>query len=86
MNRRTTGMPTGMTIAFVLTWPTVSVFGQAPETDSVKDRIEIQEKLLYAYAYAYDSKDCESFANLFAIDAVREVSAKESGRDAIRQG
>jgi hypothetical protein len=48
MNRRTTGMLTGMTIAFVLTWPTVSVFAQAPETDSVKDRIEIQEKLLYA--------------------------------------
>jgi uncharacterized protein (TIGR02246 family) len=86
MNRRTTRMLTGMTIAFVLTWPTVAVFAQAPETDSVKDRIEIQEKLLYAYAYAYDSKDCESFANLFAIDAVLEVSAKASGRDAIRQG
>ena len=82
MNRRMTGM----TIAFVLTWPTVAVFAQAPETDSVTDRIEIQEKLLYAYAYAYDSKDCESFANLFAIDAVLEVSAKSSGRDAIRQG
>src|SRR5262249_60941152 len=86
MNGRTTGMLTGMTIAFVLTWPTVAVFSQAPETDSVKDRIEIQEKLLYAYAYAYDSKDCESYANLFAIDAVLEVSNKASGRDAIRQG
>ena len=85
MNRRTTGMLTGMTIAFVLMWPTVAVFAQLPETDSVKDRIEIQEKLLYAYAYAYDSKDCESFANLFAIDAVWEVSGKSSGRDAIRQ-
>jgi len=86
MKRRTTGGLTGMTIALVLTWPTVAVFAQAPETDSVNDRIEIQEKLLYAYAYAYDSKDCESFANLFAIDAVLEVSAKASGRDAIRQG
>ena len=86
MNRRTTGMLTGMTIAFVLTLPTVAVFAQAPETDSAKDRIEIQEKLLYAYAYAYDSKDCESFANLFAIDAVFEsATAKASGRDAIRQ-
>jgi|SRR5262245_1072121 len=85
--RRITGMLTGMTIAFVLTWPTVAVFAQAPETDSAKDRIEIQEKLLYAYAYAYDSKDCESFANLFAIDAVLEsATVKESGRDAIRQG
>jgi uncharacterized protein (TIGR02246 family) len=85
MNRRTTGMLTGMTIAFVLTWPTVAVFAQAPETDTAKDRIEIQEKLLYAYAYAYDSKDCEGFANLFAIDAVWEVSGKSNGRDAIRQ-
>ena len=86
MNRRTTGRLTGMTIAFVLTWPTVAVFAQAPETDSVKDRIEIQEKLLYAYAYAYDSKDCASFASLFAIDAVLEVSSgKASGRDAIQQ-
>jgi len=80
-------MLTGMTIAFVLTLPTVAVFAQAPETDSAKDRIEIQEKLLYAYAYTYDSKDCESFANLFAIDGVwigaRGVIA--SGRDAIRQ-
>jgi 3-phenylpropionate/cinnamic acid dioxygenase small subunit len=63
----------------------VAVFAQVPETDSVKDRIEIQEKLLYAYAYTYDSKDCESFANLFAIDAVWQVSATTSGRDAIRQ-
>ena len=86
MNRRTTSMLTGMAIAFVLTWPTVAVFAQVPETDSVKDRIEIEENLLYAYAYAYDSKDCESFANLFAIDAVWEaISAKASGRDAIRQ-
>ena len=34
MNRP--GMLTGMTIVFVLTWPTVSVFAQAPETDSVR--------------------------------------------------
>jgi SnoaL-like domain len=85
MNRRTTGTLIGMAIAFVLTWPTVAVFSQAPETDSVKDRIEIQEKLIYAYAYTYDSKDCESWSNLFTTDAIREVSGKESGRDAIRQ-
>jgi uncharacterized protein (TIGR02246 family) len=86
MNRRATGMPTGMTIAFVLTCLPVAVFAQASETDSVKDRIEIQEKLLYAYAYAYDSKDCESFANLFATDAVLELALmKGSGREAIRQ-
>jgi uncharacterized protein (TIGR02246 family) len=90
MNRRATGatgMLTGMTIAFVLTWPTVAVFAQAPETDSIKDRIEIQEKLLYAYAYTYDSKDCESFANLFAIDGVWEGprGVIASGRDAIQK-
>src|SRR5262245_4413491 len=86
MNRRTNSMLTGMAIVFVLTWPTVAVFAQVTETDSVKDRIEIQEKLLYAYAYTYDSKDCESFANLFAIDAVIETAtSKASGRDAIRQ-
>jgi hypothetical protein len=39
-------MLTGTTIAFVLTWLTGAVFAQAPETDSVKDRLEIQEKLL----------------------------------------
>ena len=86
MNRRTTGMLTGTTIAFVLTWPAVAVFAQAPETDSAKDRIEIQEKLLYAYAYTYDAKDCVSWSNLFTTDAVLEVGAdKASGRDAIQQ-
>ena len=85
MNRRTTGMLTGMTIAFVLTWPTVATFAQAPETDSVKDRIEIQEKLLYAYAYTYDAKDCVSWSNLFTTDAVLELITKVSGRDAIQQ-
>jgi hypothetical protein len=36
MNRRTTGMLTGVAIAFILTWPTVAVFAQAPETHSVQ--------------------------------------------------
>jgi hypothetical protein len=87
MSRRTIGMLTGMTIAFVLSSPTVPVLAQAHETDSIKDRIEIQEKLLYAYAYAVDSNDCESFANLFATDAVLDLGgiAKVSGRDAILQ-
>ena len=86
MNRRTTGMLTGMTIAFILSWLTAVVFAQAPETGTVKDRIEIQEKLLYAYAYTYDAKDCVSWSNLFTTDAVLEVGAdKASGRDAIQQ-
>src|SRR6516162_8079702 len=53
---------------------------------SSHDRIEIQEKLLYAYAYTYDSKDCVSFSNLFTTDAVLETPAgKRIGRDAILQ-
>ena len=53
---------------------------------SSHDRIEIQEKLLNAYAYTYDSKDCVSFSNLFTTDAVFEVSpVKAVGRDAILQ-
>ena len=60
----------------------VPMLAQAP-ADSVNDRIEIQEKLLYAYAYTYDSKDCVSFSNLFTTDAVFE---EQIGRDAILQG
>jgi len=54
---------------------------------SIRDRIEIQEKLLYAYAYTYDSKDCVSWSNLFTTDAVLERGAVEKliGRDAILQ-
>ena len=81
-----TGMLTGMTIALVLTWSTVTMFAQVPETDSVKDRIEIQEKLLYAYAYTWDAKDCIGWSNLFTTDAVLELrSIKGHGRDAIRE-
>jgi len=81
-----TGMLTGMTIALVLTWGTVGMFAQVPETDSVKDRIEIQEKLLYAYAYTWDAKDCISWSNLFTTDAVLELrSIKGRGRIAIRE-
>lgn len=48
-----------------------SGFAQAREEGAdMKDRIAIQEKLLYAYAYTYDSKDCVSWANLFTTDGV----------------
>jgi hypothetical protein len=53
---------------------------------SSHDRIEIQEKLLYAYAYTYDSKDCVGWSNLFTTDAVIELPAQKLiGRDAILQ-
>ena len=53
---------------------------------NLKDRIAIQEQLLYAYAYAYDSKDCVAWANLFAPDASIDVLVKRNGKDAILQG
>jgi hypothetical protein len=53
---------------------------------SSHDRSEIQEKLLYGYAYTYDSKDCVSWSNLFTTDAVLDRAAgKLIGRDAILQ-
>ena len=54
---------------------------------SSHDRFKIQEKLLYAYAYTYDSKDCVSWSNLFTTDAVLDLrsSGKLIGRDAILQ-
>jgi hypothetical protein len=69
----------------LLTLLPVPMLAQAPETDTVKDRIEIQEKLLYAYAYTYDSKDCVSWSNLFTTDAILELTGKAVGRDAILQ-
>jgi 3-phenylpropionate/cinnamic acid dioxygenase small subunit len=56
------------------------------DVSDLRDRITIQEKLLYAYAYAYDSKDCVAWANLFATDAIFSWETKVTGRDAILQG
>jgi hypothetical protein len=54
--------------------------------DSLNDRVEIQEKLLYAYAYTYELKDCVSWSNLFTTDAILVLAGKASvGRDAILQ-
>jgi hypothetical protein len=73
-------------ITLVLTLLPVPVLAQAAEVGSIEDRIAIQEKLLYAYAYTYDSKDCVSWSNLFTADAVLEAGqGKASGRDAIQQ-
>jgi hypothetical protein len=75
-----------ITIAFVLSQFNFGVFAQSG-SDATKDRIEIQEKLLYAYAYTFDSKDCLGLSNLFTADAVLEIgNVKRNGRDAIRQG
>jgi hypothetical protein len=73
-------------IAFVLTLLPVQVLAQAAEVGSIEDRIAIQEKLLYAYAYTYDAKDCVSWSNLFTTDAVLDLGRGASrGRDAIRE-
>ena len=58
---------------------------QAP-ADNIQDRIEIQEKLLYAYSYTYDTKDCVGWSNLFTTDAVFDLGMKAIGRDAVREG
>src|SRR6516225_2201605 len=95
MNRLNTATLTVLTL-LVPTLLAVPMLAQAPADSanfevgnqvliSSHDRIEIQEKLLYAYAYTYDAKDCVSFANLFTTDAVLDFAIKSSGRDAIRQ-
>src|SRR6516225_501869 len=62
-------------------------FAQKPGADgNLKDRIAIQEQLLYAYAYAYDSKDCVTWANLFTPDVSLDLLGKRDGKDAILQG
>jgi hypothetical protein len=73
-------------IPFILTLLPVRMLAQAAEEGSIEDRIAIQEKLLYAYAYTYDAKDCVGWSNLFTTDAVLELGLKLSGRDAIRRG
>src|SRR5713101_6033392 len=75
-------------IAFLLAGVLQHVtFAQIPKDGGdLRDRIAIQEKLLYAYAYAYDSKDCVSWANLFTTDAILDNGInKATGRDAILQ-
>jgi hypothetical protein len=68
----------------VLTLLPMQVLAQAL-ADSINDRVEIQEELLYAYAYTYDAKDCVDWSNLFTTDAVLDLGTKVSGRDAIRE-
>ena len=96
MNRLNTATLTVLTL-LVPTLLAVPMLAQAPADSanfevgnqvliSSHDRIEIQEKLLYAYAYTYDSKDCASWSNLFTTDAVLDRPAgKLIGRDAILQ-
>ena|SRR5215472_13399834 len=84
MNRLRTSTLTLLTLLLLTLLP-VPMLAQAA-ADSVNDRVEIQEKLLYAYAYTYDSKDCVSWSNLFTTDGVFEGRAgKVIGRDAILQ-
>lgn len=77
-----------LSIAFLLG----SVFQHTTSAQTSKEgsdliaRITIQEKLLYAYAYTYDSKDCVAWANLFTTDAILNLGTlKATGRDAILQ-
>jgi hypothetical protein len=53
----------------------------------IRDRLAIQEKLLHAYAYAWDSKDCGSWTSLFTEDGLYDgsVTVKVTGRSALLQ-
>jgi hypothetical protein len=97
MNRLSTATLTVLTLLVPTLLP-VPMLAQVPADSadfeigdraliSSHDRVEIQEKLLYAYAYTYDSKDCVSWSNLFTTDAVLESpsAGKLIGRDAILQ-
>src|SRR6516162_10079713 len=95
MNRLSTATLTVLTL-LVPTLLLLPMLAQAPADSpnlevgnqvliSSHDRVEIQEKLLYASAYAYDSKDCVSLSKLFTTDAISEVAGKAVGRDAILQ-
>ena len=95
MNRLSTATLTVLTLLVPTLLP-VPMLAQVPADSadfevgdraliSSHDRIEIQEKLLYAYAYTIDSNDCVSFSNLFTTDAVYEVTVNAVGRDAILQ-
>ena len=96
MNRLSTATLTALPL-LVPTLAAMPMLAQAPAGSanvevgnqvviSSHDRVEIQEKLLYAYAYTYDSKDCVSWSNLFTTDAVLDRPAgKLIGRDAILQ-
>jgi hypothetical protein len=66
----------------------------AEENSDVRDRLGIQEKLLYAYAYAWDGKDCETWANLFTLDGFIDLTGdpnlsatakRANGRTEIKQ-
>jgi hypothetical protein len=82
MNRLCTSTLTVLTL--LVTLLPVPMLAQAP-ADSVNDRVEIQEKLLYAYAYTWDSKDCVSWSSLFTTGAVFDVRGKAVGREGILQ-
>jgi len=92
MNLRKSLIWGGYVLFFMIAFPLVGglrhrTFAQNPaDRSDLRDRVAIQEKLLYAYAYAYDSKDCVGWANLFTADAVLSTGAiKAAGRDAILQ-
>src|SRR5712692_10362735 len=75
----------GVALAFLIGTFETPAFG-ADDGYRIGDRLAIQDTVLHAYAYAYDSKDCVKWANLFSPDGVFEVPGeKVTGRDAILQ-
>lgn len=44
------------------------------DMDYLKERVAIQEKLIYEYANAWDQKDCDRWSSLFTSDAILDLS------------
>jgi len=82
------------TLRLIICTLSISSPVMAARNTEIEDRIDIQEKLLYAYAYAWDNKDCATWSNLFAVDAFIDLTGdanlastakRANGREAIKQ-
>ncbi|MEI6183695.1 MAG: nuclear transport factor 2 family protein [Polynucleobacter sp.] len=82
------------TLCLIICTLSISSPVMADRNAEIEDRINIQEKLLYAYAYAWDNKDCVSWSNLFTADAFIDLTGdvnlastakRANGREAIKQ-
>jgi len=72
------------TIGLVAAVLAVSGIAASQERIDFESRIAIQETILYAYAYAYDSKDCSRWSNLFTASGTFETPDEGvKGREAI---
>ncbi len=82
------------TLCLIICTLSISSPVMADRNAEIENRINIQEKLLYAYAYAWDNKDCVGWSNLFTADAFIDLTGdanlastakRANGREAIKQ-